>query len=92
MTYQLAKALHVIGFVSWFAGLFYIVRLFIYQVEAARGPNAAALVPQFQLMQRRLWYGITWPAMVFTWAAGLWLAMQYAGSTSRKTIVANAPR
>ncbi|WP_428267037.1 CopD family protein [Haliangium sp.] len=73
MSYQLAKALHIIGFVSWFAGLFYIVRLYVYDVEANQRDAAAreVLHPQLRLMQRRLWHVITWPAMVLTLVGGL---------------------
>ncbi|MCG8419367.1 MAG: CopD family protein [Proteobacteria bacterium] len=73
--YFVAKALHIIGFVSWFAGLFYIVRLFVYDVEAADRPAAARhiLQDQLRIMQRRLWYGIAWPAMLFTAVFGLWM-------------------
>src|SRR4051812_22973849 len=62
------KALHIIFVVCWFAGLFYIVRLFIYQVEANQKSEAEKniLIPQYQLMQKRLWYGITWPSAVLT--------------------------
>ena len=70
------KALHLIFVVTWFAGLFYIVRLFIYHVEAEDQPDDARKILQFQykLMQRRLWYGITWPSMLGTLVFGLWLA------------------
>ncbi len=73
--YLYIKALHLISVVSWFAGLLYIVRLFIYHVEADGRPEAEATVlrAQFTLMERRLWYGISWPAMVATVGFGLWL-------------------
>ena len=73
--FSVAKALHIIFFTAWFAGLFYVVRLFIYNTEArARGGEAGSvLTEQFSLMQRRLWYGITWPAMVGTLLCGAWL-------------------
>ena len=79
MTYESIKALHIIGFTCWFAGLFYIVRLFIYNVEARDRADTAttAFVTQYNLMQRRLWFGITWPAMVFTLVFGGWLLMKY---------------
>lgn len=79
MTYETVKALHIIGFTCWFAGLFYIVRLFIYNVEARDRADATteAFTTQYNLMQRRLWYGITWPAMVFTLVFGIWLLMKY---------------
>ncbi len=68
-------ALHIIFVVCWFAGLFYIVRLFIYQVEANQKTETERniLVPQFQLMQKRLWYGITWPSAILTMTFGFWL-------------------
>ena len=68
-------AAHVVSMVCWFSGLFYIVRLFIYYVEAGTRPEAECqtLQTQFRLMQRRLWYGITWPAMVSTIFFGGWL-------------------
>ena len=57
MVYLVTKALHVIGIVCWFAGLFYVVRLFIYQVEAQdeSSPKREILTAQFTLMARRLW-------------------------------------
>lgn len=79
MTYFTVKALHLIGMVSWFAGLFYLPRIFIYATEARGRPEPArtVLLEQLELMGRRLWYGITWPAMVLTLAFGLWLAVLY---------------
>lgn len=73
MSYLLAKALHIVGFVSWFAGLFYIVRLFVYHAEARERPEPerAILQPQLELMARRLWQIITVPAMVLTFVGGL---------------------
>lgn len=68
MSYLYVKALHIIFVVTWFAGLFYIVRLFIYYAEAAEKPEPerSILQKQFQLMQKRLWYGITWPSAILT--------------------------
>jgi putative membrane protein len=86
--YYHAKALHVIGFVSWFAGLFYISRLYIYDVEAeSREPTAQrVLQEQLRVMQRRLWYGITWPAMILTFVFGWWmLAPRLLGSMPWET-------
>lgn len=70
------KALHLIFVVTWFAGLFYMVRLFIYQVEAEDKPEneKQILQTQFKLMQKRLWYGITVPSAFGTLVFGLWLA------------------
>lgn len=89
MGYLFAKALHVVGFVSWFAGLFYIVRLYIYHVESAARPEPerSLLHAQFTLMERRLWKAITVPAMVITVVFGAIIgyvylrAMPLAGAT-----------
>ena len=72
MTYLVLKALHVVGIVCWFAGLFYVVRLFIYHTEANAElqPKREILIAQFTLMARRLWLGITVPAMVVTVVTG----------------------
>ena len=71
--YLYIKALHIIFIVTWFAGLFYMPRLFIYNTEAATKPQEArnVLREQFSIMMRRLWYGITWPSAVLTLALGL---------------------
>jgi putative membrane protein len=69
------KSLHIIFVVTWFAGLFYIVRLFIYDIETKDKPELERkiLSDQFKIMQRRLWYGITWPSAILTWIFGIWL-------------------
>lgn len=69
------KSLHIIFVVTWFAGLFYIVRLFIYDIESnmKSEPERTILTAQFSIMQKRLWYGITWPSAILTWVFGLWL-------------------
>lgn len=68
MNYLYIKALHIIFVVTWFAGLFYIVRLFIYFAEAAEKPEPerSILQSQYSVMQKRLWYGITWPSAILT--------------------------
>ncbi len=73
--YLYIKALHIIFVVTWFAGLFYIVRLFIYNREAQDKPEAERkiLQPQFEIMIKRLWLGITWPSCVLTVVFGTWL-------------------
>ena len=78
MDYLTLKALHVVGFISWFAGLFYVVRLFIYHAEAGLKPEAerAILQPQYELMQWRLWRIITTPAMLLTLACGIGMVVQ----------------
>ncbi len=69
------KALHIIFVVTWFAGLFYIVRLFIYDVEANEKENDVRdiLQKQFRIMERRLWFGITWPSAILTLITGTYL-------------------
>ena len=66
--YNISKALHLIFMVSWFAGLFYMVRLFIYFVEANSKDEmtSSILKKQYLIMQKRLWYIISWPAMILT--------------------------
>jgi len=66
--YSYLKALHIIFIVTWFAGLFYMPRLFIYNVEAQEKPEAVrqVLQEQFTIMMKRLWYGITWPSAILT--------------------------
>ena len=68
MDYLYLKALHIIFVITWFAGLFYIVRLFIYHTEAIQKeePDRTILSEQLALMSRKLWYIITWPSAVIT--------------------------
>lgn len=78
MTYQsydFIKALHLIFMVSWFAGLFYMVRLFIYFREAADRPTLEKeiLQSQFVIMMQRLWWIITVPSMILTVVFGTWM-------------------
>lgn len=71
--YNYIKALHIIFVVTWFSGMFYMPRLFIYNTEAREKPEMvrAALHEQFNTMMKRLWYGITWPSAIFTLIFGL---------------------
>ena len=73
--YLYLKALHIIFIVTWFAGLFYFPRLFIYNTEADEKPAMIkeALQEQFGIMMKRLWYGITWPSAVLTLVLGTWV-------------------
>jgi len=74
MAFDYIKSLHIIFIVTWFAGLFYIVRLFIYQTEAMDRPEEERriLKPQLDLMAKRLWMGITWPSAILTLVFGFW--------------------
>lgn len=69
------KALHIIFVVSWFAGLFYIVRLFIYHTEAQlkSEPDKTILSEQYKIMESKLWWIITTPAMILTILFGTWM-------------------
>lgn len=81
MSFEAIKALHIIFIVTWFAGLFYIVRLFVYQIEA-RGkdaPEKEILGKQYKLMAKRLWYGITWPSFILTMILGPWMLIERPG-------------
>lgn len=64
--YNYIKSLHLIFVITWFAGLFYMPRLFIYHIEAMEkgSPAREILAEQLKLMARRLWYIITWPSAV----------------------------
>ena len=75
MAYYWFKAFHIIGVVVWFAGLFYLVRLFIYHVEAQAEPEPAQsiLKQQYGIMERRLYNIITTPGMVVTVAMAIGL-------------------
>ena len=66
--YLYIKALHIIFIITWFAGLFYVTRLFIYNTEAAEKsePERSILQKQFETMIKRLWFGITWPSAILT--------------------------
>ncbi len=80
------KSLHVIGFVAWFAGLFYLVRMFVYSVEAngKPEPEKSILKKQFGEMQRKVYRIIVNPAMNITWVAGI--GMLVMGFTSDKVV------
>lgn len=67
------KALHLIGMVAWFGGMFYLGRIFVYHSEAFDLPKdkSAVLIPQYELMQNRVYKIIFTPAMVITWIFGL---------------------
>jgi putative membrane protein len=62
------KALHVISVIAWMAGMLYLPRLYVYHAEAEKGSVQSET---FKVMERRLYRGITTPAMVATWLFGL---------------------
>jgi putative membrane protein len=68
------RALHVISVIAWMAGLLYLPRLFVYHCAAAVGSEQSET---FKVMERRLYRGITTPAMIASWIFGLWLAFGF---------------
>jgi|SRR5690606_10966917 len=71
--YYYIKSLHIIFIITWFAGLFYIPRLFVYQIEAFEkpSPDKEILGKQLKLMAKRLWFIITWPSAILASVFGL---------------------
>jgi putative membrane protein len=76
MLFLLVKALHIVSMVAWFAGLFYLPRLFAYHAEATSGGEAARML---EVMERRLLRIIMNPAMIATLAFGIWLLVLEPG-------------
>lgn len=70
------KALHIIFMVTWFAGLFYLARLFVYHAMATDQLGIA----RFKIMERKLYYGIMTPGAILTILTGIWLLHSYAWS------------
>ena len=75
MEYLYIKSLHLIFVITWFAGLFYIPRLFVYQIEAYHkpSPDKEILGRQLGLMAKRLWNIITWPSAILATIFSIWL-------------------
>ncbi len=73
--YPYIKSLHLIFVITWFAGLFYIPRLFVYQIEAFHkpSPDKEILGKQLKLMAKRLWTIITWPSAILAIVFAVWL-------------------
>lgn len=74
-TYEWIKALHIMSFIAWMAGMFYLPRLFVYHADAEVGSDKSET---FKVMERRLLKAIINPAMIATWVFGLWLAYEIA--------------
>lgn len=68
------KALHLIFMVTWFAGLFYLPRLFVYHAMS----DDALSIERFKVMERKLYFGIMTPGMIVTWIFGIWMLQSYA--------------
>jgi putative membrane protein len=63
------KSFHIIALVAWFSGLFYLPRLFVYHADT----TDIISLERFKVMEKKLYYGITWPAALVTTLLGLWL-------------------
>ncbi len=68
------KAFHLIFMVTWFAGLFYLPRLFVYHAMAEDEIGRE----RFKIMERKLYFGIMTPGMLLTWLFGIWMLVDYA--------------
>ena len=68
------KAWHLIGMVAWFAGLFYLPRLYVYHATSTDQVS----IERFKVMERKLFFGITTPAGILTLILGLWMLFDYA--------------
>ena len=75
--YNIIKSLHIIFVITWFAGLFYVPRLFIYFIEAHQKKNdeKKILTNQLIVMIERLWYLITWPSSILALIFGFWMLL-----------------
>lgn len=73
--YALVKTLHVVFMVSWFAGIFYLPRLFVYHALASADDRVG--IERFKTMERKLFFGIMTPSAVLTVVFGLWLWLGY---------------
>lgn len=79
--YNYIKSLHLIFVVTWFAGLFYVPRLFINHIEATLrpSPEKEILTAELKLMTKRLWYIITWPSAILCTIFAIWLLILMPG-------------
>ena len=72
-TYLLFKSIHLIAVISWMAGLLYLPRIFVYHSEAVQNKKSEDLMSTFKVMERRLFFYITNPAMIVSWIFGFLL-------------------
>ena len=85
------KSIHIVGAVAWFAGLFYLVRIFVYHVEALQKPNPEKdiLIHQFTLMESRVYRIICVPALLITWIFGVLIIVGYVDAQGFSWFKAN---
>ncbi|AMA44451.1 protoporphyrinogen oxidase HemJ [Pseudomonas monteilii] len=79
MLYLWIKALHIVSMVCWFAGLFYLPRLFVYHAQSTDSVSQE----RFAIMERKLYRGIMNPAMIATYVFGIWLLVLNPGFLSQ---------
>jgi putative membrane protein len=75
------KALHLVAMVAWFAGLFYLPRLFVYHAMSSDETSNE----RFKIMERKLYYGIMTPSMIATFVFGIWMLGDYAWAVYSKS-------
>jgi len=75
MAFYVVKTLHIVFMITWFAGLFYLPRLFVYHAQAA--PDDRIGIERFKLMERKLYFGIMAPGAVLTVVFGMWMWLGY---------------
>jgi protoporphyrinogen IX oxidase len=76
------KAVHIIFMVTWFAGLFYLPRLYVYHAMS----DDAVSNERFKIMERKLYYGIMTPGAIITIALGVWMLIDYAWTAYAHTL------
>jgi len=80
MGIYIVKTLHIVFMITWFAGLFYLPRLFVYHAQAPADDRIG--IDRFKVMERKLYYGIMAPGAILTVVFGLWMWLGY-GVTGR---------
>jgi len=76
MGFYIVKTLHIVFMITWFAGLFYLPRLFVYHVQAA--PDDRVGIERFKIMERKLYFGLMAPGAILTIVFGLWMWLGYS--------------
>jgi putative membrane protein len=75
MGFYVVKTLHIVFMITWFAGLFYLPRLFVYHAQAT--PDDRIGIERFKLMERKLYFGIMAPGAILTVVFGMWMWLGY---------------
>ena len=88
----LFKSLHIVGAVAWFGGLFYLVRIFVYHVEAfdKSDPDKQILTDQYKLMESRVYRIICTPGMLITWVFGMLMIAAYIDAQGMSWLRSNS--